>query len=190
MKRSPERARSSRAVIAGGGRITLAAIIVAVLAAWGRAAGPGSPWFAVTAGFTLLGLLDLARYFVRLTPPLGPARAWEARSVWYRRFGVRAFGALLRRSPLRSLNRRVYRAAGRSSNRLICELEGAEAAHTIAFLLVGLYAVLAALKGWWSACAGLAIVDVAVNLYPILHLRLTRARVAAAALRRPSRTIE
>jgi hypothetical protein len=171
--------RDRRDLAGGAQRIALAVAIVAGLALWGYAAGLDSPWFATTAGFTLLGLLDLARYFVRLSPPLGGIRRWEPRSTLYRILGVRAFGRLLRRPPLRLLNRHVYRVASHDSIRLLRELEGAEAAHTIALLLVGVYLGLAAVEGWWRAFAGLAMLNLAVNLYPILHLRLTRARVAA-----------
>jgi hypothetical protein len=175
--------RDRRDLAGGTKRIALGVAIVAGLALWGCAAGPDSPWFATTAGFTLLGLLDLARYFVRLSPPLGGIRRWEARSTLYRILGLRAFGRLLRRPPLRLLNRHVYRIASRDGNRLLRELEGAEAAHTIALLLVGVYLALAALEGWWRAFAGLAVLNLAVNLYPILHLRLSRARVAALLAR-------
>lgn len=164
-------------------RIALGLAIVAGLALWGYAAGPGSPWFAVGTGFTLLGLLDLLRYFVRLSPPLRGIRPGEGRSAWYRYLGVRAFGALLRRSPLQLLNRRVYRLAARDGNQLLRELAEAEAAHTIAFVLVGLYLGFATAQGWWSAVAGLAVLNLAANLYPILHLRLARGRVAAFVAR-------
>jgi hypothetical protein len=173
-----------RCALAGGSwRIALAAGIVVGLALWGYAAGPDSPWFAASAGFTLLGLLDLARYFVRLSPPLGGVRRWERRSALYRVLGVRAFGRLLRRPPLRFLDRHVYRVASQDGKRLLRELEGAEAAHTIAFVLVGVYMGLAAVEGWWRAFAGLAILNLAGNLYPILHLRLSRARVTALPAR-------
>ena len=175
--------RDRRDLVGSSWRIALAAGIVTGLALWGYAARPDSPWFATTAGFTLLGLLDLARYFVRLSPPLGGVRRWERRSAWYRVLGVRDFGRLLRRSPLRFLNRHVYRVASHDGKRLLGELEGAEAAHTIAFLLVSIYLGLAAIEGWWRAFAGLAILNLVGNLYPILHLRLSRARVAALQAR-------
>lgn len=175
---------------AGLWRIALAVAIVAALTAWGYAAGVDSPWFAASAGFTLLGLLDLSRHFVRLPPILGHARPWEARSRAYRLLGVQAFGSLLRRPPFRLLNRRVYRVATRNFQGLVRELEEAEASHTIAFLLVALYMVLAAGKGWWPAFAGLATLNLAANLYPILHLRLARARLATLAGRRARRATE
>jgi hypothetical protein len=171
--------RDRRDLVGGAQRIALALGIVAGLALWGHAAGPDSPWFAITAGFTLLGLLDLTRYFVRLRPPLGKVRGWEQRSAWYRVLGVRAFGRLLRRPPLRFLNHHVYRVASYDSKSLLQELEGAEAAHTIALLLVSVYQALAAVEGWWWAAAGLTILNLAGNLYPVLHLRLSRARVTA-----------
>ncbi len=184
MNRSLEN-RARRALVGGSWRIALAAGTIAGLALWGYAAGPDSPWFATTAGFTLLGLLDLARYFVRLSPPLGGVRRWERRSALYRVLGVRAFGRLLRRPPRRFLNRHVYRVASHDGKRLLRELEGAEAAHTIALLLVSVHLGLAAVEGWWRAFAGLAILNLAGNLYPILHLRLrlSRARVAALPAR-------
>jgi hypothetical protein len=61
------------------------------------------------------------------SPPLGGVRRWERRSAWYRVLGVRDFGRLLRRSPLRFLNRHVYRVASHDGKRLLGELEGAEA---------------------------------------------------------------
>ncbi|MGC4118853.1 MAG: hypothetical protein QM765_30675 [Myxococcales bacterium] len=59
------------------GRLLLAAAISVALAAWGRTVGADDPLFATTAGFTLLGLLDLVGYFVRIPAPLGVPRTWE-----------------------------------------------------------------------------------------------------------------
>lgn len=166
-------------------RIALALAIVAALWAWGRSAGPDSTWFATTASFTLLGLLDLARAFVRLPVLLGPVRGWEAKGRCYRRLGVPGFGGLLRRSPLRLLNRQVYLGAqARDPQAIVRELEGAEAAHTLAFIFSALYMMLAAGKGWWAAFAGVALFNLAENLYPVLHLRQVRARIAVLAAQR------
>ncbi|MGC4118841.1 MAG: hypothetical protein QM765_30615 [Myxococcales bacterium] len=174
--------RSARGII---GRLLLAAAIVAALAAWGRAVGADDPLFAATAGFTLLGLLELVGYFVRLPAPLGKPRAWEGSSRLYRRLGVTAFGALLRGSPLRHLNLRVYRRAAGGLRELMEAMEEAEASHTIAFAIVGLYSATAALRGWWPAFAALCALNLVANLYPILHLRHCRARLAALTARRP-----
>lgn len=158
--------------------------IVAGLCAWGRAVGPGDPLFAAVAGFTLLGLLDLARYFVRFRPLLGAPRSWEARGRVYRLLGVRAFGAGLRRPPLRWFNPRVYRGAAGDSRMLAAALEEAEGSHTLAFVAVTLYTGLAAWQGWWPAALALLALNVGANVYPILHLRHCRARLLLAAARR------
>ncbi|MGC4118854.1 MAG: hypothetical protein QM765_30680 [Myxococcales bacterium] len=96
-----------------------------------------------------------------------------------------AFGALLRGSPLRHLNPRVYRQADRGLRELMESMEEAEASHTITFAIVGLYSATAAHRGWWPAFAALCVLNLVANLYPILHLRHCRARLAAVTARRP-----
>ena len=139
-----------------------------------------SPWFVCTAMICFLGLAAVARPVVRIRMPrsLRRIRAWEVEGGFYRTLRVPAFGILLRRTPLRLLNRDVYLGAGdRDRVKLGAQLEAAEASHFWAALLVVPYLVHAWLLGAWSALLWVSLTQVPANAYPVMHLRLTRYRL-------------
>jgi hypothetical protein len=161
-------------------RLLFAISIIAALAVFGGLVGPTAPWFVASASFCMLGLLDLARPFCLLRMPgsLREIRPAERRGGLYRALGVRAFGTLLRRKPLRLLNRRVYLGAGsRDLTSVFSQLEHAEAAHFWSSLLPLPYLAHAATQGWWRAFVVVVLFDLVVNVYPILHLRSARTRL-------------
>ena len=155
-----------------------------------RKVGLSSPWFAVPTAFVLLGLIDLLR--PRLAPRLPAAvreiRNWERRGTVHRRLGVTSFGHLLRTTPLRYLNRRVYLSefAGNQEN-VRREVECAEAAHFWAAVITVPYLAAAAACGWWASFASLLGFNLLVNLHPILHLRRARARISRVIEHRGAR---
>lgn len=158
-----------------------------------RAVGVASPWFSVTAAFVLLGILDLMRPFgvLRVPGALVRIRKWEQRGFVHRRLGVIAFGRLLRRTPLRLLNRRVYLAAKAGDlDQVRHEVAAAEAAHFWAGVMTLPYVVLAFTQRWWSSLLALLVFNLAAHVLPILHLRWVRLRISRVMLpgmRPPSR---
>ena len=163
-----------------GARIGFGMVMVASIAALGRVVGVASPWFAVIASFCILGLLDLALPFVTPRMPrfLRELRAWEVRGNLYRAIRVPAFGELLRRTPLRLLNRRAYMAAlHRDLIAVRTHLENAESAHFWGMVATIPYLVVATSRSWWGAVISVVCFNLIVNVYPILHLRWARARL-------------
>lgn len=75
-----------------------------------RAVGSASPWFALMVMFTFLGLVAFASplFLLQLPAFLRKERKWETNGRFYKALRVPAFGALLRRTPLRYLNPLVY----------------------------------------------------------------------------------
>ncbi len=149
-----------------------------------------SPWFVVTAMICLLGLAFVAQPVVmmRMPWPLRTIRAWEAHGGFYRAAGVPAFGRLLRQTPLRLFNVDVYLRNGLADTaRVGAELEAAEASHLLAAVLVLPYMIYASLLGWWTALFGVSLAQALINVYPIMHLRLTRHRLDRLAAKRPLR---
>jgi hypothetical protein len=146
-----------------------------------------SPWLLLLSMFYFLGLVKVAQPFVLLRMPsrLRGVRAWEADSAAYRRLRVPQFGRLLRDTPLRYFNPAVYlapRAADLGSlDRLA---EAAEAAHFWAALLFTPCIVFVVLTGQWPAAVVFMLVQVVFNIYPILNLRMVRARLDRLAQRR------
>lgn len=145
-----------------------------------QAVGWSSPWLALTAAFCILGIMDLLRSLVaiRLPSMLDRPRAWEIRGTVYRQAGVIVFGQLLRNTPLRFLNRRVYLAATRGHlARLRAETCWAEAVHFWAagFTLITIIAT--GVIGWWRSATALSVFLVAAHVYPMLHLRWVRIRI-------------
>ncbi len=173
-----------------GGRLGERARLAAVAAGYGVAlvlylrAVPGgltSPWFVFVAMICVLGLAFVASPVVPLRVPaaMRKVRRWEVEGRLYRVMRVRAFGTLLRRTPLRLLNTQVY-LGGRGERRplvLIALLEAAEASHLWAGLLALPYMVYAFAHGAWATVFWFVVAQALVNAYPIAHLRLARQRV-------------
>jgi hypothetical protein len=165
----------------------LSILLVLSVAAFAYVVGIASPYFAFTASLCLLGLFDLLRPLVRIRLPKAIRRVHpgEARTALYRVMGVPAFGALLRKTPLRMLNRRVYLEGGpKDLPKILMQIEDAEAAHFWSGLATTPYLLLAWSRGWWDSFVVVAVFNVVANLYPILHLRSVRTRLERAAHRR------
>lgn len=152
--------------------------------------GIDSPWLALLAMCFLLALAKLAEplWMPSLPRALADVQGVLDSETGYRRLGVHAFGTLLRRSPLRLLNTAVYLPHGPGDLARLARLaESAEAAHFWAALLFTPYIGYAFWRGWWRAGLVLLAVQLVLNLYPMLHLRLVRARLARVMDRRASR---
>jgi len=161
--------------------LTSTAVLFAVtLVVFGKVVGVASPWFALVVMLDLLGLIALGRplFLLRMPGPLRTLRAWELRGRLYRRLAVPAFGALLRRTPLRYLNPDVYLGKSRDDfANVIAQLEGAETAHFWAGMLITPYIAYACSRQWWDVVGWFVLLQVLGNLYPVLHLRWARARL-------------
>lgn len=155
-----------------------AAAFAASLVMFRRAVGFASPWFGVMAMLSVLGLIALARplFLLKLPDFLRKNRGWETTGRLYKVVGVQRFGALLRRTPLRYLNRFVYLTRSAPPSVVQAHVESAEAAHVLAAGLLIPHMVYACIQKWWGAVVWLTIVQVIGNLYPILHLRWVRVR--------------
>jgi hypothetical protein len=149
-----------------------------------------SPWFVAVAMVCFLGLAFVAQPLVMVTMPrpLRTIRSWEVEGKVYRALGIPAYGRLLRRTPLRLFNRDVYLHDGlRDTARVGAELEAAEASHFCAALLVVPYMAYMSVRGMWVPLFWISLAQLLINVYPVLHLRLTRQRLDRLASRRPSR---
>jgi hypothetical protein len=149
-----------------------------------------SPWFVVVAMVCFLGLAFVAQPLVMVTMPrpLRTIRSWEVEGKVYRALGVPAYGRLLRRTPLRLFNRDVYLHDGlRDTARVGAELEAAEASHFFAALLVVPHMVYMSLRGMWVPLFWVSLAQLLINVYPVMHLRLTRQRLDRLTSRRPQR---
>jgi Glycosyl-4,4'-diaponeurosporenoate acyltransferase len=158
------------------------------LALFERAVGPTSPWLAVMAMFTFLGLAAFARplFLLKLPGFLRQERTWETQGELYKALHVSGFGALLRRAPLRYLNQLVYLRQSPDPSIVHAQIESAEASHVLAAALLVPYLAYACVRGWWSAVASVMVVQIGFNVYPILHLRWARIRVGRLIGRRNS----
>jgi len=159
--------------------LAVAAVFAVCLALLGSAVGFTSPWFAVIAMFNFLGLIAVARplFLLKLPGFLRKERGCEARGKLYKALGVPAFGSLLRRTPLRYLNRFVYLKQCPDPSIVQAHIDSSEAAHLWAALLLVPYMAYACAHRWWSALAWVTVVQIVVNVYPILHLRWVRVRI-------------
>jgi hypothetical protein len=152
-----------------------------------RVIGPASPWMGLMLMLCLLGLAKVAEPLYRLQVPGGlrQIHAWELRGDLYRSLAVPEFGALLRNTPLRLLNTSVYVLGRRRDLALVVsQVEAAEASHLWATLVLVPYLVIAARSRSWAVVAGLLLVEIVGNAYPIMHLRMVRGRLSRLALRR------
>jgi len=143
------------------------------------AVGVMSPWFGAVVMLYVTGLSAVAGPLFLLRQPrfLREFRAWEKGGRIYRALGVPAFGALLRNTPLRHLNSKVYLRGHAGVAAVLAQIEAAEAAHSLAAVVLIPWLVYALAQGRFLAAAGLLAVQVAYNLYPIMHLRSARVRL-------------
>jgi len=152
-----------------------------------------SPWFGMIAMLCFLGLAAVARllFLPRMPRWLRTPRHWEVSGRIYRMLGVAAFGALLRRTPLRRLNAQVYlRRYPGDPAMLSAQLEAAEAAHFWAAALIVPYMAYACVQARWDVFFCFAVVQIAGNVYPILHLRWVRGRLARVREKLPKQARE
>ncbi|HEY2629227.1 MAG TPA: hypothetical protein VGI57_08865 [Usitatibacter sp.] len=145
-----------------------------------RAIGLDSPWMVLLLFLCFLGLAGIAQpvYILKVPAGLRTLRPWEREGAIYRKFGVPAFGALLRNTPLRFLNSSVYvSTARRDLGRVVRQLESAEAIHFWGAVLLVPYLVFSVWHGKWAVLAAFGLVQVIGNAYPIMHLRMVRGRL-------------
>lgn len=148
--------------------------------------GGTSPWLALLVMFYFLAVAKLAEPLVVLRMPraLERLRPWELDGGFLRRIGVLGFGRVLRGTPLRHLNARVYFGeAGAEPRRVRAQAASAEASHFWAAVLLTPYIAVVAAAGRWRVAAWLCLAQALVNVYPILHLRHVRGRLDRALAR-------
>jgi hypothetical protein len=148
--------------------------------------GINSPWFALLAMFCVLGVAALGRGIFRLRPPRSfrTLRAWERQGHIYRRLGVPLFGVFLRNTPLRHLNAEVYiHRRDIDFSAIQIQLEMAEAAHLWAAFLLMAYIIYALAQTLWRVAIAFLVIELLLNVYPILHLRYTRNRLSEFAFK-------
>lgn len=164
--------------------LTKLAVIAIFLAACffmlARVIGYGSPWLGLLLMFYFMALAKSAEplFVLRMPRALRTVDPGLPDSRLYRCLGVRGFGDLLRNTPLRYLNNSVYRLGGRRSlSELLRKAESAEATHFWAAVLFTPYIVFVGSRGFMAEAALFVAVQIAFNVYPILHLRVVRARL-------------
>ncbi len=154
-----------------------------------RAIGLASPWMGLMLMLCLLGMAKVAEPFYLLQVPgaIRQLRPRELRGDLYRSLAVPEFGALLRHSPLRHLNSSVY-VSGRRRDlaRIVRLVEAPEASHFWAALLLVPYLALSVRSGSWAVVAGLLLIEILGNVYPIMHLRMVRGRLSRVTTRQAS----
>lgn len=159
------------------------------LSMMGQAIGYDSPWMVLLVMLCFLGLGRIAEpiFVLKVPASLRRLRPWETHGNAYRKLGVPQFGALLRDTPLRLLNLDVYVArAGGDALRVHRLVESAEANHFWAGLLITPYLVACAWSGKWAILGCFLALQIAGNVYPILHLRWVRGRLDRVLGRRRS----
>ena len=160
--------------------VVIAAFLAACFVMLARVIGYGSPWLGLLLMFYFMALAKSAEslFVLRLPRALRAVEPGLPDDRLYRWLGVHGFGALLRNTPLRYLNNSVYRSAGRRSlAELRRQAESAEATHFWAAVLFTPYIVYVGARGLVAEAILFAAVQVAFNVYPILHLRIVRARL-------------
>ena len=105
-------------------------------------------------------------------------RAWERSGRVFHWLGVPLFRALVRRGPL-SLANRALPAAWHGGDPASIEREtrAAEGGHAIAFLIVIAFAIVSLIRGAPQRAVWLVVLDVPMNLYPVLLQRDHRHRL-------------
>lgn len=166
------------------------AIVFAVCAAMlGQVIGFSSPWLALLLMFYFMALAKLAEPFFMLPMPaaLLRVRPWEQSGRLYRRLAVPQFGSLLRNTPLRHFNAQVYSSGADDLPGLHRRLISVEATHFWAAVLFTPYIAFLFLRRQPGLAAVFLLIQLLINVYPILHLRSARSRLATLLQRQQAR---
>lgn len=166
----------------GIGKAAVAAIFFSLCALmWARVEGADSPWLGLFCMFYVMGTAKSAepQVLFRMPGGLREVDPNATRAGVRNRWGIQSFGAFLRNTPFRYLNRSVY-LANREHDvpALLRKLESAETIHFWAAVLFTPYIVYIAARGLFAHALLFVLIQIAFNLYPILHLRLVRARLS------------
>ena len=166
--------------------VLVGAALAASLVMIHRALGVASPWFGLALMFDVTGVAAFARPLANPWLPgfLRKTYPWEAKGPAYGVLRVPAFGELLRHTALRKLNTNVYFDENRDRAGVIASLEWAEMAHLLAAVALVPWLAIAHVHGSMGTAIVLWTVQVAYNVYPVLHLRWVRARLIRLAGRR------
>jgi hypothetical protein len=183
--RAREQGRAELAIWRGAVLIVGSLAAASSLMFFERAFGPWSAAFAALVVVVATSWTALLQALFRLPQPgRAPIRPGELkllRSPWS---GVPEFGAFLRRTPLRRLGGSVF--LERHNAGIVLEaLRENESTHTWAVLMSIPWLGILALNGLWLAAAAGLAVHLPLNIYPILHVRLARARIEKVGRRAP-----
>ena len=153
--------------------------------------GVTSPWLWLLVMFYFLGIAKVAEpiFMLRMPALLHGIRPKERSGDLYLKLGVHRFGKLLRNTPLRYLNPSVYipRAQGDLS-KLFQQTKSAEATHFWATVLFTPYIAFLFVAGQMGIASVFLLIQLLFNVYPILHLRIVRARLELIRDRRHERS--
>ena len=113
---------------------------------------------------------------------------WEREGKVYDRKDVRAFQWALVHTPLGWLNPNVRMASGRGDiDRVLREMIYAEGTHLIAFVVSGASAAVLAANVHVLAGLWLALINIPMNLYPVMLQRWNRGRLLLVSHRLQAR---
>lgn len=161
--------------------VVVAAVFAVSFGMLANVVGYESPWLGLLLMFYFMGLAKVAQplFILRLPRAIRDVDPKRIDDRWFRHFGVHLFGAMLRNTPLRWLNGSVYQLRrGRNVAELQRNIESAEAIHFWAAVLFTPYIVCIGARGHLAEASLFVLVQIAFNVYPILHLRLVRARLS------------
>jgi hypothetical protein len=142
--------------------------------------GFASPWLALLLMFYFMALAKVAEpiFVLRMPATLGRVQRWEQSGSIYRQLGVRLFGRLLRGTPLRFFNAKVYLSSGsKDLHSLHRQAASIEATHFWAAVLFMPYIGYLFISAQPWIATFFLVVQALFNVYPILHLRLLRGRL-------------
>lgn len=155
-------------------------LLVAILVALGLNTSIGPFVHAALVNLTVVAWASFVLP-LRGLPPFDEyyaLRAWERSGRVFHWLGVPLFRAIVRRGPL-SFSNRALPAAWQSGDpaRIERETRAAEGGHAIAFLIVLALAAVSLVRGAPGRAAWLVVLDIPMNLYPVLLQRDHRHRL-------------
>lgn len=115
----------------------------------------------------------------------------ELRFLRWRWSGVAGFGVLLRKTPLRHLGGPVFLATcDHASDRVLRGIQEAEAIHVWSVLFCAPWVMFWFWQEMWLSVAASVAVHSLINIYPILHLRMSCGRLERVTARFGHRKLE
>jgi hypothetical protein len=145
-----------------------------------NAFGFRSIFFAFLVNWLVMSWVAILGQVISFTfsPGYYQPKSFEHNGWIYERLGIQYFKQLVRRGPLTILSPSLRKGEGNDGvQKLFGEMQKAETAHVVIFVLMLLLICYALVRSWFDAAGWLMLFNILINGYPVMLQRYNRIKL-------------